>query len=374
MTVFGTENQSNAASCGELDSKELNMAQQALQAERFDVEDDVWAVNSFFEEKGWTDGLPIIPPTEERVAQMVAAAKRNPSDVIGIVPPRWAPATVEKIAINGVMAGCLPPYMPLLIAAVEAVTDPKLNLYSLQATTGGPAVMLIINGPVRNQLKINGGSNALGEGWRANATIGRCIRLIQRNIGGSYPGTTCKATLGWPGKYSICIGENEEASPWEPLHVERGFDPNTSTVTAISADGSVRASDLDSTKAVGILTNFAQRMEGPSGPEAIMVVCPEHAKIIAGDGYSKADVKKFVWERAAYRMKDLPEETFAQRVKRRPDLKLTRDSVIPVTDKPDDILVVVAGGDGSQSQYIHVWGQSTPQGGSTRSVTKAIQA
>ncbi|HEX9142801.1 MAG TPA: hypothetical protein VGA09_00930 [Candidatus Binatia bacterium] len=348
------------------------MAQQALQAERFDVQDDVWAVNAFFEEKGWTDGLPIIPPTEERVAQMLAAVKRDPSAVIGTVPPRWAPATVEKIAINAVMAGCLPPYMPLLIAAVEAITDSKLNLYSLQATTGGPAVMLIINGPVRSQLKINGGSNALGEGWRANATIGRCIRLIQRNIGGSYPGTTCKATLGWPGKYSICIGENEEASPWEPLHVERGFDRNISTVTAISADGSTRASDLDSTKAVGILTNFAQRMEGPSGPEAIMVICPEHAKIIASDGYIKADVKKFVWERAAYRMKDLPEETFAQRVKRRPDLQLTRDSVIPVTDKPEDILVVVAGGDGSQSQYIHVWGQSTPQGGSTRSVTKAV--
>ena len=349
------------------------MESSALQAERVEIGDDLWTVNAFFEEKGWTDGLPIIPPTEERVAQMVAAVNRDASDVIGIVPPRWAPATVEKIAINGVMAGCLPPYMPLLIAAVEAITDPKLNLYSLQATTGGPAVMLIINGPLRNKLNVNGGSNALGEGWRANATIGRSIRLIQRNIGGSYPGTTCKATLGWPGKYSICIGENEEASPWEPLHVERGFDRDTSTVTAISADGSTRASDLDSTKAVGILTNFAQRMDGPSGPEAIMVICPEHAKIIAGDGYSKADVKKFVWERAAYRMKDLPEETFAQRVKRRPDLKLTRDSVIPVTDKPEDILVVVAGGDGSQSQYIHVWGQSTPQGGSTRSVTKAIQ-
>ncbi len=345
----------------------------ALKAERVEISDDFWAAQDVFEEKGWTDGLPVIPPTEDRVARMLAAVKRSPTDIIGTVPPRWAPATVEKVAINAVMAGCLPSYMPLLVAAVEAITDPKLNLYSLQATTGGPAVMLIINGPVRNKLKVNGGSNALGEGWRANATVGRCVRLIQRNVGGSYPGTTCKATLGWPGKYSICIGENEEASPWEPLHVERGFDRNTSTVTAISADGSTRASDLDSTKATGILTNFAQRMDGPSGPEAIMVICPEHAKIIAGDGYSKADVKKFVWERAAYRMKDLPDETFAQRVKRRPDLKLTRESVIPVTDKPEDILVVVAGGDGSQSQYIHVWGQSTPQGGSTRSVTKAIQ-
>ena len=345
----------------------------ALQAERIEVGDDLWAANAFFEEKGWSDGLPIVPPTEERVEQMLSALRRDPQDVIGIVPPRWAPATVEKIAINAVMAGCLPQYMPLLIAAVEALTDARLNLYALQATTGGPAIMLIVNGPIRKELNINGGANVLGEGWRANATIGRCIRLIQRNIGGSYPGTTCKATLGWPGKYALCIAENQEASPWEPLHVERGFDANASTVTAISADGSVRASYLDSTKAEGVLTNFAQRMEGPSGPEAIMVVCPEHARIIAGDGFSKQDVKKFVWKRAAYRMKALPEETFNQRVKRRPDLKLTRESAIPVTDKPEDILVVVAGGDGSQSQYIHVWGQSTPEGGSTRSVTICVQ-
>ena len=349
------------------------MDSSGLQAKRLEVGDDLWAVQSVFEEKGWTDGLPIIPPTEERVTRMLAATKRDPQNVIGTVPPRWAPATIEKIAINGVMAGCKPEYMPVLIAAVEAITDPRLNLYSLQATTGGPAVMLIVNGPVRKELNINGGANALGEGFRANATIGRCVRLIQRNIGGSYPGTTCKATLGWPGKYSLCVGENEEASPWEPLHVERGFTADESTVTAISADASIRASDLDSTKAVGILTNFAQRMEGPSGPEAIMVICPEHAGIIAGDGFSKMDVKTFVWERAAYRMKDLPDETFQQRVKRRTDLKLTRDSVIPVTDKPEDIMVIVAGGDGSQSQYIHVWGQSTPEGGSTRSVTKAIR-
>lgn len=344
-----------------------------LQAERVEVGEDLWEVNALFEEKGWSDGLPIIPPTEDRVRRMIIAAKRNAQDVIGVVPPRWAPATVEKISINAVMAGCRPEYMPVLIAAVEAITDQRLNLYSLQATTGGPAIMLIVNGPIRKQLNINGGPNALGEGWRANATIGRCVRLIQRNIGGSYPGTTCKATLGWPGKYSLCIGENEEASPWEPLHVERGFKAEQSTVTAISADSSIRASDLDSTTAEGVLTNFARRMDGPSGPEAIMVICPEHAKIIAGDGFSKRDVKKFVWETAAYRMRDVPDDTFYQRAKRRPDLQLKRDSVIPVTDKPDDILVVVAGGDGSQSQYIHVWGQSTPEGGSTRSVTRVIQ-
>ncbi len=350
------------------------MEKQGLQSEKFEIADDLWEANAFFEEKGWTDGLPIIPPTEERVARMLEAVPRDSEEVIGFVPPRWAPATVEKIAINAVMAGCLPQYMPVILAGVEAITDPKLNLYSLQATTGGPAVMLIVNGPIRNQLKINGGPNALGEGWRANATIGRTIRLIQRNIGGSYPGTTCKATLGWPGKYALCIAENEEASPWEPLHVERGFDAKSSAVTAISADGVVRASDLDSTTAEGVLTIFSHRLGGPSGPEAIMVICPEHARIIAGDGFSKKDVKQFLWERATYSLKDLPEESFAQRVKRRPDLRLTRDSVLKVTDRPEDILVVVAGGDGSQSQYIHVWGQNTLEGGSTRSVTKLIHA
>ncbi len=349
------------------------MVEIMLQAERVEAPDDIWAAQAFFEEKGWSDGLPVVPPTEERVAKMLAGSRRNAGENIGSLPPRWAAATVEKIAINAVMAGCKPEYMSTLIAVVEALTDPKLNLYALQATTGGPAVMIIINGPVRKQLNVNGGPNALGEGWRANATIGRFVQLVKRNIGGSLPGTTCKATLGWPGKYSICFGENEEASPWEPLHVERGFKPEQSTVTAISADSSIRASDLDSTKAVGILTNFAQRMEGPSGPEAVMVICPEHAKIIAGDGFSKKDVQKFIWERAAYRMKDLPDETFAQRVKRRSDLHLTRESVIPVTDRPEDIIVVIAGGDGSQSQYIHVWGQSTPEGGSTRSVTKVIR-
>src|SRR5215813_851380 len=230
------------------------MSSSALQSERVEVADDLWAVNAFFEEKGWTDGLPIIPPTEGRVGQMIATVNRNPQDVIGVVPPRWAPATVEKIAINAVMAGCLPQYMPVLIAAAEALTDPKLNLYALQATTGGPAIMLIVNGPIRKQLNINGGSNVLGEGWRANATIGRGVRLIQRNIGGSYPGTTCKATLGWPGKYTLCIAENEEASPWEPLHVEREFGADKSTVTAISADSSIRALFLDNTAATDILT------------------------------------------------------------------------------------------------------------------------
>lgn len=344
-----------------------------LQAERLEIGDDLWAVNDFFLEKNWSDGLPIVPPTEERVTRMLDAINRDPQESVGLVPPRWAAATVEKIAINAVMACCRPGHMPVLLAAVEAITDPKLNLYSLQATTGGPSVMLIVNGPIRDQLKINSGANVLGEGSHANATIGRTIRLIQRNIGGSYPGTTCKATLGWPGKQGMCIAENEEASPWEPLHVERGFDRNASTVTAISADGYVRAGDLDSTKAEGVMTTMAQRINGPTGAEATVIFCPEHATIIAKGGYSKAAVKQFIWETTRYSMKHLPDEVFAQRAKRRTQYNLTRESVLHVPDKPEDILLLVAGGDGSISGYIHGWGQGTPEGGTTRSVTKLIQ-
>src|SRR4051794_24260530 len=145
------------------------MDSSALQAERVEVDEDLWAVNAYFEDKGWSDGLPIVPPTEERVNQMIAASKRKAQEVIGVVPPRWAPATVEKIAINAVMAGCKPEYMSLLIAATEAITDPKLNLYALQATTGGPAVMIIVNGPIRKQLDINGGSQCFGGGLGAHA-------------------------------------------------------------------------------------------------------------------------------------------------------------------------------------------------------------
>src|SRR5919112_1777005 len=156
------------------------MKQQTLQSERIEVQDDLWAANDFFEAKGWSDGLPIIPPTEDRVARMLSASKRKADEVIGTVPPKWAQATVEKIAINAVMAGCKPEYMPVLIAAVEAITEPKLNLYALQATTGGPAVMLIINGPVRHQIQVNGGYNALGEGWRAKPNLWGCLCLLPR--------------------------------------------------------------------------------------------------------------------------------------------------------------------------------------------------
>ena len=172
----------------------------------------------YFINQGWSDGLPMLAPTPAAVSAMVAAGGLETNAVIGVIPPLNGIATVEKIAANAVMAGCLPEYFPLLIAALRGVLRPEFNLDGVQTTTGNVAPLTIVNGPCRNSLQINYGSNALGQGWRANATIGRALRLVLCNIGGAAPGIFDKSTLGQPAKYTFCIAENEEENPWEPLH------------------------------------------------------------------------------------------------------------------------------------------------------------
>ncbi len=196
-----------------------------------EVDDSLEAANDWFCREKLSDGLPIVPPTPERVGRMLDGTRRDPEEVIGVIPPKWAPATIEKIAINAVMAGCLPEYLPVVVAAVEAICEPRFNLYGVQATTGYVGPALLVNGPVRKQLEINCDAGVFGPGYRANATIGRTIRLILITVGGGFPGDTDRSTFGWPGKYTMCFGENQEKSPWEPYHVEMGFKADESTVT-----------------------------------------------------------------------------------------------------------------------------------------------
>ena len=193
-------------------------------ARTLNLEDSAEAVFEDYYQRGWTDGLPVIPPTRDRVAAMLATARRGPAEIVAVLPPKKGHATVEKLAVNAVMAGCHPSYFPVVIAAVEALADPKFEIGAMNVTTSCTSPMLIINGPVRQQLDINDGWGLLGPGWRANATIGRAISLIMLNIAGRIPGQVSKAVIGFPGRYGMCIGEREEASAWEPLHVERGFD------------------------------------------------------------------------------------------------------------------------------------------------------
>ena len=191
----------------------------------------------FMFDQGFSDGLPVIPPTPERVLRMLSGTKRDSQDVIAQMPPNMGEVTVEKVAINCVLAGCKPEYMPIVMAAVEAVVTDDFNIHGVMATTMGASPVLVVNGPIRDRVGMNSGIGALGQGNRANATIGRALRLIIRNIGGAKPGGTERSTLGNPMKFTMCFAEWEEESNWEPLHVERGFQKGDSVVTAFAMHG-----------------------------------------------------------------------------------------------------------------------------------------
>ncbi|MCC7417709.1 MAG: hypothetical protein IT176_11255, partial [Acidobacteria bacterium] len=222
-----------------------------------DAPDDLDAINDLYLERGWSDGLPIVPPTEARVARMLAWCDRPIDAPVAALPPRYGAATPVRLATCAVMAGCRPEYFPLLLLAIETMAEEPLNLYGLQATTHPCTPLVVVNGPVARELGINAGHNAFGPCTRANATIGRAIRLALLNIGGAIPAVGDMATMGAPSKYTYVVAENEEASPWEPLHVERGFARDASTVTVIGAEGPHNVNDHESVTALGILRMIA---------------------------------------------------------------------------------------------------------------------
>lgn len=260
-------------------------------------------------QQGWTDGLPVVPPTPARVKRMLSGTNRNPDELIAPVPPKWGRATVEKIAINAVMAGCTPAYLPVVLTAVEAMTAEQFNLHGVQVTTSHVSPMLVVNGHIRKQLDINDSFNLFGQGWRANATIGRAVRLVCTNIGGALPGELDRAAFGHAGKYTCCIAEREEESPWQPLHVERGFQAEDSTVTVFAAAAPQSVNDHGNNTAPGILDTICANLTAPgnSGGETIFVIGVEHAKTMSDDGFSKADVRNYIAEKTQqrYRTDDL---------------------------------------------------------------------
>jgi len=247
-------------------------------------------------ENGWTDGLPVVPPTPDRVERMLSGTDRDPDELIAAVPPKWGRATVEKVAINAVMAGCKPAYLPLILTAVKAMTSEQFNLHGVQVTTSHVGPMLIVNGPIRKQLEINDGFNLFGQGYRANATIGRALRLICTNIGGASPGELDRAAFGHAGKYTCCIAEKEEASPWDAMHVDRGFQADDSTITVFAAAGPQTVNDHGSNTAEGILNTISENIAAPgnSSGETLLVIGVEHAKTISEDGFSKADIRRYI--------------------------------------------------------------------------------
>ena len=264
-----------------------------LQARRIEVAAQQDEYELAFE-RGWSDGLPVVPPTEERVLRMLAGTTRSPSEIVGIIPPDNVPCTVEKVAINAVMAGCKPEYLPVVLAAVEASCLDEFCMHGVLATTYFSAPIVIVNGPIVDMIGMNWAHNVLGQGNRANSTIGRALQLVIRNVGGGKPGGVDRATLGQPGKIGFCIPEREHDSYWESLAVERGFAPDESTVTLFAGGGvhpigdqkSRNPESLTRSLALTLRTVYHGKIYGAA--DALLVMAPEHMRVFREAGWSKA--------------------------------------------------------------------------------------
>jgi hypothetical protein len=320
-----------------------------------EVADALAAIEHYFE-RGWTDGLPVVPPTEGSVHAMLAAAAVAPDEVVAEVPTRRRRLTAEKVAVNAVMAGCRPEYMPVLLAAVRTWSDPALQVHGPTASTSGMGLLLIVHGPVARRLGINAGENLFGPGCRANATIGRALRLVLVNGLGAVPGALDRSVLGHPGKYTYVIAELEAESPWAPLHVDRGLPRETSAVTLFACEGPHQVA-CDAREPEQVLEALADVVAAGGrvaarGQEFGVVVGPNHAALLARRGWSKAEVRRFLVAHAVRSAGDL-----RRMGKLPPDLAGSDDAEpVPAVERPEDLLLVVAGGDaGAYSAVMPGW-------------------
>jgi hypothetical protein len=335
-------------------------------------DDESWdAAQAALAQSGLTDGLPVIPPTARRIEALLSACGREPSLAIATLPPAFAEVTWRDAAINAVMAGCAPLDLPIVAAALAAMAAPEFNLLGIATTTGSATVCTIVNGPIVRSTGMNSGANALGPGNRANAAIGRAIRLVLQNVAGARPGEIDMATLGQPGKYTFAFAENESESPWPPLHVERGLGRAASAVTVCGVSGTIEVVDSESATPEALAQTFAQSMliagnVGSSGllggGEPLIVMPPEHAQVFARAGLSKADVKALIFERAR-----LPIDNLAPGLRERAAASGgAQDGRLRVAREAGDIMIVVAGGVGRKAAYVPTWS------GGTRAVTRLI--
>ena len=341
-----------------------------------DVDDDFDRINELCLERGWGDGLPIVPPTAQKVERMLAYCDRPWQAPIVKIAPRYGEATPLRLAANAVMAGCRPEYFPLVMLAIEAMCEESFNLYGIQATTHPCAPLVIVNGPAARELGMNSGHNAFGPGTQSNATIGRAIRLALVNIGGAITALGDMSTYGSPAKYSYCVAENEAASPWEPLHVERGFPADATTVTVIGAECPHNVNDHESLSAEGILTTIAGTMSTTGAndmfyleAQPLVVFGPEHARTVAAGGYTKADAKRFLYEHAQLPLGRFSKENIERRFRLKFGEKYATaglDAPVPMVQRAEDIIIVVIGGAGKHSAYF-------PTFGATKAVTRALK-
>lgn len=322
------------------------------------------------------DGLPVVQPTRSRVEEFLAAVDRPGDEVVGEIPPSYTPIDVQTTAANAVMAGCEPSYFPVVLTALEASLAEQFNLYGILATTHPCWPSVVVNGPLAAELGINAEANAYGQGSRANATIGRALTLVYMNAGGAIPGKGDKATHGGPHKFGLCVGENEAESPWDPLHVERGFDADESTVTVFGTEAPHNINDHVADTPQGILTTAATTMAKvgtnlaylSERGEPHLVLSPEHAATIARAGWNKTHVKRFLYDQAR-----LPRRLHRDHGMYEDDdgglplhaRGIDDDQLVPLAAAPKKFIVTVTGGIGRHSLF-------HPSFGDSESVTLAI--
>jgi hypothetical protein len=323
---------------------------------------DPWRrANELFYLRGWTDGLPIVPPTIARVEQMTEHAGLPRDQLVAELEPLKGLATVEKIAVNAVMAGCPPEYIPILILLTEAIATPEFNLRGVQTTDENVAPLLIFSGDIARRLNINSGFGALGPGWQANATIGRALRLIMHNLGGGWPAAVSLAGLGQPGRYSLCLAENSAANPWEPLHVEAGVEAAASAVTLMRAESVINVTGgLE--EIASVMGSAASQFSLMHGGKVAVILAPYVARRLAADGWSRQNIKRWLYENGRvattewerwWGRKALTGHQWPRWV-----TQAAAHGAIPVVENPDDVTLVVAGGDlhVPQHAYLPTWG------------------
>jgi hypothetical protein len=319
---------------------------------------------------GWTDGLPVIPPTAERITAMLEAGGLEPGRELAFIENRQVSVTAEKVAINAVMAGCKAEYMPVIAATVEALADPQYGYHGPATSTGGSAVFMLVNGPIAAKLEMNSGDNLFGPGWRANATIGRAVRLVMRNVIGTLPGELDRSSLGHAGKYTYCIAENETDSPWPAFHTTRGFKPWQNAVTIFAAYAPHQYSNRLSATAEGVLDTACAHMKISAGsarqPQYAMVFAGEHQEIFRKAGWAREDVQRYVFENTRVPVAEL------KRINMLPGAVTAEDerTTYPLVERAQDLLVIAAGGKaGVQSAFIPGWGSKA----GSQSVTREIR-
>jgi hypothetical protein len=349
-----------------------------MTGENIEFDGDFASVQEWFHEQEWTDGLPIVPPTEDAVAAMLEAAGESADTDLGLIPPLGVAATAGKVAVNAVMAGCKPDYFRTVLTAIRGMLAPEFNLYTIQSTTHPVAPLVIVHGPEARRIGVNGKTGAFGPGFRANAAIGRAVRLTLMNLGGGRPGLRDFATLGTPSKFAFCITENVDDSPWPEYHTTRGFSEDTSAVTVVGVEGPQSVNDHESTTPERNLDIVASVMghlgsnnwfASDTQSDIVVVLAPEHALLAAQAGWDRLAVQRYLYHAAMRPVADLERggqwdlrtwSPWMNALVRNPEAR------IPIVESPECIMVLVAGGPGRFSAVL------TTMGNITRSVTLPI--